>query len=1121
MKLSLKLYKRILLFLIGTAVFAPSAINAQELAVGSTIASHKSIPFNATDGNRFYQKSETIYPASSLNNLNGKVITGIKYLANKAQEVTWGGEFIVFLKEVNITNFANTTSFSGMDDAVIVYKGSDLKLESSKEMIITFTQPYYYNGGNLLIGVYKTPTTEFTVNFMGSDEAKSASLYGTSATSLEAITSGTKLSFMPKTTFIYTEAQSAMGPVIQVNGFENGGEFIFADGTPVPEDTEQTFTIKNNGDEDLTIQSVSVSGEFKLSSVSLPSILQPKETLDVTVKTPAKDTEGQLIITSDDETNSSFVINLKSKYKVPAPVMVIDLPSIEMGKVTTDKEVSFNIKNEGDAALVVSLTSSNPEFTVSPANLNIAPGNLSQVTVNFLYNENYYGKHSADIVITPEGNLDAVTIPVFAIIQDPYMWTEDFEGNALPEGWEAGTQWKFEDGVAIATYKYNANDYLTTPTLIVKDGDELSFQYKPTASFFDIYVYGSKDGGEYSEVAHINSGSTASFSTYTLKSLAPGKWRFRFLSEDYQLDNFEGCKLDANAPVMELSSKDNAEFGKVTAVPDPILYSVVNTGTGLLNVKISSDNEDFTVEPSELSDIPHGESASFAVKFNYNISNLGEKSAVITVIPTYNPQAAVSFNATAIAKDPNIWEEDFEACEDGNVPSNWSTDGWKVTQPATYSGGNGTYMAYAGTSGNHYLTTPRLYAEQGQVLNFEVGGDIDTTDVMVIEYSNDGNEWIALEASPVTQIGEMKFTAPEANYYYLRFSGKYGAVDNFVGFRLAPKAHEVSIASSNLPTTADQYVEYVTTVSLEEKTLQEENVEVRLLINGQCEDSRELVLNAGEAKNITLSYVPETTESFTSKIVVVYDSGNETAYTQTVNVIVTAAPRLSDAEELEIPQGRKDVVEIEYTSEPGWTTISMPFALTEEILEQIFGEDYKIFEVTSYSNGVITFKNPTVLAAGFPYLVYAPEGSVNEKVVVEDVNLLWSNGLSDSHNGVTFQATFKPLKAGEMTGLFVAEGKIPNTVKFSNEVIEAPSLKWCDENKTMKGFRGYFILDDTVTDVPELLIIDKDGQFSTIDNLNGEESESPEGIYNLQGVKLNKASKPGIYIINGKKVIVK
>ena len=56
----------------------------------------------------------------------------------------------------------SVTEYQGMEDATIVYEGS-LSV-SNGELLINFTTPYCYHGGNLLIGVYNPIKAELKVD---------------------------------------------------------------------------------------------------------------------------------------------------------------------------------------------------------------------------------------------------------------------------------------------------------------------------------------------------------------------------------------------------------------------------------------------------------------------------------------------------------------------------------------------------------------------------------------------------------------------------------------------------------------------------------------------------------------------------------------------------------------------------------------------------------------------------------------------------------------------------------------------------------------------------------------------------------------------------------------------
>ena len=70
------------------------------------------------------------------------------------------------------------------------------------------------------------------------------------------------------------------------------------------------------------------------------------------------------------------------------------------------------------------------------------------------------------------------------------------------------------------------------------------------------------------------------------------------------------------------------------------------------------------------------------------------------------------------------------------------------------------------------------------------------------------------------------------------------------------------------------------------------------------------------------------------------------------------------------------------------------------------------------------------------------------------------------------------------------------------------------ENSYGLSYPAYFLLDDIAVRIPK--------KPSAIDTVEVDSVPTgKEGIYNLQGIRLNDISQPGIYIVNGKKVFVK
>jgi hypothetical protein len=102
-----------------------------------------------------------------------------------------------------------------------------------------------------------------------------------------------------------------------------------------------------------------------------------------------------------------------------------------------------------------------------------------------------------------------------------------------------------------------------------------------------------------------------------------------------------------------------------------------------------------------------------------------------------------------------------------------------------------------------------------------------------------------------------------------------------------------------------------------------------------------------------------------------------------------------------------------------------------------------------------------------------------------------------------FVPTYAPMAAGTMTGKY---GVVPSTGKIQKG----------GANATMKGFRAYFELPAGANGARMII----DGEDVTAISSIITDAENGNAIYNLNGQRVNAATK-GVYIINGKKMIIK
>ncbi len=185
-----------------------------------------------------------------------------------------------------------------------------------------------------------------------------------------------------------------------------------------------------------------------------------------------------------------------------------------------------------------------------------------------------------------------------------------------------------------------------------------------------------------------------------------------------------------------------------------------------------------------------------------------------------------------------------------------------------------------------------------------------------------------------------------------------------------------------------------------------------------------------------------------------------------------------------------------------WNTICLPFELTTSNQQFLFGlGEYKIAELKGVDGDGETLQFETVtgtMTAGKPYLV-KPIQDVTEKLF-NNIDITAETPTAVNAGDFTFTGIFEPTLIAE-NDLFVAAGN---------------KLQPSDGTGKLKGFRAYF---KTAAGARATSFVVDGGTTTGIIGIDGTVIENGK-IYNLNGQKVQNAQK-GLYIVNGKKVVVK
>ena len=191
----------------------------------------------------------------------------------------------------------------------------------------------------------------------------------------------------------------------------------------------------------------------------------------------------------------------------------------------------------------------------------------------------------------------------------------------------------------------------------------------------------------------------------------------------------------------------------------------------------------------------------------------------------------------------------------------------------------------------------------------------------------------------------------------------------------------------------------------------------------------------------------------------------------------------------------------------GWNAVVLPFALSAAEVTATFGANCElaVFKGDTNDNGNVTVNFESLageykyMSAGYPYMLWL-ENPVSGLKFTKNIVAEQNNA-----TGTTFDFVGVYKQTNNQAGDYIVQGGEFRKASASNFV---------------RPFRAYLKLKDGQT-ARSLTFVVGNEEVTAIEGLSVERNYSNDAIYNLNGQKLQQPTKRGLYIINGKKVMVK
>lgn len=386
--------------------------------------------------------------------------------------------------------------------------------------------------------------------------------------------------------------------------------------------------------------------------------------------------------------------------------------------------------------------------------------------------------------------------------------------------------------------------------------------------------------------------------------------------------------------------------------------------------------------------------------------------------------------------------------------------------------------------GNCMPTFSKEYSHNFRTKDFQQG---TTTEL-------EGVEWILNTDGALAGINESKLhcgtTSKEISYLTLSTFGIKGEISS---------VRVVADCATRQTATLEVKVgEKAFTYLGEPHAIVRENNEADTLFDFRGSSSGEISIKLSYAKKIKNAL-------YIGQVVITYNDGTETVIQldeskENTSVISAAL------------NGEKQTVQLLRTfSSDYWNTFCVPFSLSAEKINSIFG-GAQIREFSGrVENGVMIFTKTDSTKAGIPYLVKPVNKTENPKFEKVQVTEALPNAVQDATGQYAFVGIYSPYKLKtDGTEQFLGDGdnlKVPET----------------DDRATMTGLRAYFrlparqsgsgakisIIDSTTTDISKLAV---------------SHGKTKKRVYTINGQYVGQSLQglpQGIYIIDGQKITIK